>query len=424
MGKRTIILSESELISVIKNIISEQTRIVTDHDRAYDYKMDGDKFYFKGKGKYAEKYPDWTLAKTEKGINAIRTKVFNLRPMSNLEPIEPIEPQQGSMIPIPTAPSLPDSSSESKLSKNDLIVAATIWGEARGEGERGMIAVANVIKNRAKSGGITPKEVVLKPKQFSVWNNADVDSVLRSIESSYKKNPTSKDSKMWDLSKNITTEYVKNDGNDITKGSEYYHTLSVNPSWASKLDYVATIGNHKFYKKKTVDKPSTKTDVTKTKNTSGIPKNIIIGDSQTPFIDKNSAKVSRIGETGGESTLWKGGMGLSWLKSAVQSYPVSPSVNSVTINIGTNGGFNSKEDVDGLVSAVKEKFPNARILAVQGSWGWGGNKDVTIERVKKYYDKFRNAGVQVLNTAIGKVKDPHGNLPIYSEIGSELDSLL
>lgn len=428
MGKRTIVLSESELINVIKNIISEQTRIVTDHDRAYDYKMDGDKFYFRGKGKYAEKYPDWTLAKTEKGINAIRTKVFNLRPMSNLEPIEPIEPQQGSIIPIPTPPSLPDSSSESKLSKNDLIVAATIWGEARGEGERGMIAVANVIKNRAKSGGITPKEVVLKPKQFSVWNNTDVDSVLKSIESSYKKNPTSKDSKMWDLSKNITTEYVKNDGNDITKGSEYYHTLSVNPSWASKLDYVATIGNHKFYKKKAVTKPSTNTEVAKTKNTSGTPKNIIIGDSQTPFIDNASAKASRIGEQGSEDTLWKGGMGLSWLKTAVGNYPVSPDVNSVTINIGTNGGFNPNDDVEGLVSVVRKKFPNAKILAVQGSWKWkvkkGGNQNVTQEMVDRYYDMFRNAGVTVLDTAIGKVDNPHGNIPIYKKIGAELDSLL
>jgi hypothetical protein len=49
---------------------------------------------------------------------------------------------------------------------------------------------------------------------------------------------------------------------------------------------------------------------------------------------------------------------------------------------------------------------------------------VTNEKVKKYYDKFRNLGVQVLSTAIGKVKDPHGNLPIYSEIGAEIDSVL
>ena len=171
-------------------------------------------------------------------------------------------------------------------------------------------------------------------------------------------------------------------------------------------------------------KPITKPEVSKNNTITKGSKNYIIGDSQTPFIDRNSIKASRISEKGGMSSLWEGGKGLSWLKSAVQSYPVSPNVNSIIINIGTNGGFNPKDDVSGLVSAIKEKFPNAKILAVQGSWGWGGNVNVTNEKVKKYYDKFRNLGVLVLSTAIGKVKDPHGNLPIYSEIGAEIDSVL
>jgi hypothetical protein len=149
--------------------------------------------------------------------------------------------------------------------------------------------------------------------------------------------------------------------------------------------------------------------------------NYVIGDSQTPFIDKNSTLVSRIGENGNESNLWKGGKGLSWLKDSVVAYPVSPSVNSIVINIGTNGGFNANEDVKGLVDAIKSKFPNARLFAVQGSWGWGGNKNVTQDKVKKYYDKFKQEGVEIIEPAIGSVSDPHGNLPIYAEIGAELD---
>ncbi|NDC96182.1 hypothetical protein EB077_12815, partial [bacterium] len=77
-------------------------------------------------------------------------------------------------------------------------------------------------------------------------------------------------------------------------------------------------------------------------------KNYVIGDSQTPFIDKNSSKVSRISETSGEESLWKGGMGLNWLKESVGKYPESPDVNSIVINIGTNGGFNANEDIQGL----------------------------------------------------------------------------
>lgn len=75
MGTK-IRLTESELIELIKDVINEETKIVTDHDRAFDYKKDGDKYYFKGKGKYKEKYPDWTLAKDKEAVDAIKTKVF------------------------------------------------------------------------------------------------------------------------------------------------------------------------------------------------------------------------------------------------------------------------------------------------------------------------------------------------------------
>jgi N-acetylmuramoyl-L-alanine amidase len=248
MSKKILKLTESELIKTIKKIISEQVKIVTTHDKSFDYKREGDKFYFKGKGNYASKYPNWTLAKSKESINAIRTKVFGLKPVIDLVPIKPVEPAVGAIIKPPTEPSTSEASSLG-LSRNDLIVAATIWGEARGEGEEGMIAVANVIRNRAESNGVSPKDVVLKPKQFSVWNNTDVDSELSRIKNLYKKNPNSIDSKMWDLAKKITLNYVKNEGSDITKGSEFYHTKSIKPSWASKLEYTTTIGNHKFYRK-------------------------------------------------------------------------------------------------------------------------------------------------------------------------------
>jgi hypothetical protein len=45
-------------------------------------------------------------------------------------------------------------------------------------------------------------------------------------------------------------------------------------------------------------------------------------------------------------------------------------------------------------------------------------------QVDNYYQKFKDEGANVLKTAIGSVKDPHGNLPIYKEIGKEIDNLL
>jgi len=153
-------------------------------------------------------------------------------------------------------------------------------------------------------------------------------------------------------------------------------------------------------------------------------KNIIVGDSQTPFIAKNTTKAIILSSEGSEEALWKGGKNLSWLRDAVKKYKESPDINSVIINIGTNGGFSKKDDVNGLFEALKKTFPNADFFAVKGSWGWGGNKDKTEQMVNEYYNLFAEKGAKVIEPAIGKVQDPHGNLPIYSEIGKSIDKAL
>ena len=152
-------------------------------------------------------------------------------------------------------------------------------------------------------------------------------------------------------------------------------------------------------------------------------KNYVIGDSQTPLIDRNSQKVTTIGAEG-EASLWKSGKGLRWLKDSVDAYQVSKDVNSIVINIGTNDGFNANEDIQGLVNSVKTKFPNAQLYVVKGSWGWGGNKNVTQEQVNAYYGKFAQLGVGIIPTAIGVTDNPHNNIPSYAKIGSEIDSAI
>lgn len=161
----------------------------------------------------------------------------------------------------------------------------------------------------------------------------------------------------------------------------------------------------------------------KNKNKSKGKRAIIIGDSQTPFIAKQSTKVKKLGEQGGENVLWKGGQNLNWLLSAVSKYPVTEDVGYVVINIGTNGGFNQKDNVEGLVSEIKRVFPNATLLAVKGSWGWGGNINKTESQVNDYYNKFAKLGVKIVPTPIGPV-EPHGDRPSYKQIGKELDSLI
>ena len=69
---------------------------------------------------------------------------------------------------------------------------------------------------------------------------------------------------------------------------------------------------------------------------STISTNIIIGDSQTGLVSRNSTKVQLIDE------LQEGGKGVGWLRDQVAAYPVSPNVKNVVLCIGTNGGYSSK----------------------------------------------------------------------------------
>lgn len=173
------------------------------------------------------------------------------------------------------------------------------------------------------------------------------------------------------------------------------------------------------------DKPEFKDVITKDESERGKEKNIIIGDSQTPYVDMNTSKASRISKNSGMSSLWEGGKTVSWLIDALTQYETDTDVKNVIIVIGTNGGFGKflKDDIPQLFRLLREKFPNAKFFAVQGSWGWGGLKKIKLSDVKKYYKKFEDEGATIIEPPIGPI-EPHGNHPIYSEIGSSIDSLL
>jgi hypothetical protein len=152
-----------------------------------------------------------------------------------------------------------------------------------------------------------------------------------------------------------------------------------------------------------------------------IPTNIVIGDSQAPYVANGSTQFDLISSQGSEDSLWLGGKTLSWLLSALKKHKGSSNVENIAIVIGTNGNFNTNEDISGLITEIESKFPNAELFVVQGSWGWGGLKNTTEQKVRKYYQKFKDLGVTVIEPPIGNI-EPHGNKPIYKKIGSNLDS--
>lgn len=115
----------------------------------------------------------------------------------------------------------------------------TVYGEARGESLYGQSAIVNVILNRVqkqrKEWGLTVKEVCMKPKQFSFWDNPNV-----------KLDVTIENNIPFIL--NIINAISNwQNGWDMVFGATHYHTKFVKPPWSIGHYPCEIIGNHLFY---------------------------------------------------------------------------------------------------------------------------------------------------------------------------------
>jgi len=113
------------------------------------------------------------------------------------------------------------------------VIAITILGEARGEGQVGMYAVACVISQRAKERKLTGAQVCLQKLQFSCNNKGLNTKLLDTPQAAYA----------MMLAKNINNLDLT-----FTKQANHYHTKAVRPYWSKGKQPVVTIGNHLFFK--------------------------------------------------------------------------------------------------------------------------------------------------------------------------------
>jgi len=121
-----------------------------------------------------------------------------------------------------------------------IIVALTILGEARGEGDGGMYRVACVIQQRQINRGMSAKAVCLERRQFSCWNKrgGPPKSLLNSAEGK----------RALQLAKQI--EQGQQLKRHLVGSADHYCTLKTFPKWAKGHKPVAVYGNHKFFKLK------------------------------------------------------------------------------------------------------------------------------------------------------------------------------
>jgi len=120
-------------------------------------------------------------------------------------------------------------------------LARTIYWEAKGEGNAGMEAIANVVMNRLGHQGFPDSicDVVTQGRergacQFSWWCDGRADDA--------------EEEKAYARAKDIARKALNREVADRTSGALYFHHRKVTPTWAAKYIKTVEIGEHIFYK--------------------------------------------------------------------------------------------------------------------------------------------------------------------------------
>jgi hypothetical protein len=127
------------------------------------------------------------------------------------------------------------------------LLAATMWAEARSEGEVGMRAVAHVIVNRIGDRfGADVRSVVRAPAQFSAWNLGDPNRPLAQHPERYATSGVNLET--WEIAQRVAREVLSGQSVDPTDGALFYHTTTIRPWWSRYGEGRHEIGAHVFYR--------------------------------------------------------------------------------------------------------------------------------------------------------------------------------
>ena len=121
-------------------------------------------------------------------------------------------------------------------------LAQAIWYEAASESEAGKRAVAQVVLNRVAHSG-WPNSVCGVVYQGS--NRSTGCQFTFTCDGSLKRRAKGRS---WDEAQKLAEQALAGSVYTPIGHATHYHTLWVNPYWASSLDHVGTIGAHRFYR--------------------------------------------------------------------------------------------------------------------------------------------------------------------------------
>ena len=124
------------------------------------------------------------------------------------------------------------------------IVAACLILEASNQGEQGMAAVANVMRNRADGNPSRIYREVKKPYAFSSLNSASTGKTggrgFAGHVTRASRDPN------WRTALRIVDKMYAGTLTDVTKGATHYTLVNEYVSWMRSMKLTVVIGSHKF----------------------------------------------------------------------------------------------------------------------------------------------------------------------------------
>ena len=131
------------------------------------------------------------------------------------------------------------------------LMALTIYGEARGEGREGMIAVGSVILERVDHRGWDGDTIkdLSHALAFSVFssdpNYIDLKITARNFDARYEKSISLQ--QCYAVASGLIDGTIARTPEIAANHVCQYCTGAVNPAWKAKMKLVATVGHHEFY---------------------------------------------------------------------------------------------------------------------------------------------------------------------------------
>jgi len=144
--------------------------------------------------------------------------------------------QNDTMSVLETDPALAQLVSEHKC------LSEALYYEARGEGSKGQMAVAEVIFHRLHNKHY-PQTIC-----GVVYQGKDTRDCQFSF--ACEKHAKNKDGDEWDSAQMLAAQILTGVARmrDVTEEATHFHTISVTPEWADHLVRTIQIGNHIFYR--------------------------------------------------------------------------------------------------------------------------------------------------------------------------------